>query len=256
VWLWQWGTPEDVPWARLIDASLSIEERQSKAAAIGRFTSQLASPANPAGVLTPAFVQRAATAREVLIRPEWALNDAHFEDLHRRSNDPWSVRTDWYERRKRSLTLDALPRERYERALELGCSIGETTASLAERCDSLAAVDHAAAAVAAASHRVAELGHVQVERMRIPAAWPDGTFDLVVISEIAYYLAADQWSRTIDRCRESLTPAGVVLLCHWLGNSDDFAQSAEAAHETFGTRSGLTRIVSHREPEFLLEVFA
>ncbi|NEN05438.1 methyltransferase domain-containing protein [Diaminobutyricibacter tongyongensis] len=256
VWLWQWGTPDDVPWARLIDAALSAQEQQIKAAAIDRFTSQLESPSNPSGVLTPEFVLHAATAPEVLIRPEWSVNDAHFEDLHRRLGDPWSVRTDWYERRKRALTVASLPRERYGRALELGCSIGETTASLAERCDALVAVDHAAAAVATASERVADFAQVSVERMRIPAAWPDGDFDLIVISELAYYLAADQWERTIDRCRESLAPRGNVLLCHWLGDSDDFAQTGEAAHEAFRARSGLTQVVAHREPGFLLEVFA
>src|SRR6202007_2765970 len=66
VWLWQWGTPDDGPWARLIEA----------------FASQLESPSNSSGVLTPQFVRRAADAPEVLIRPEWSVNDAHFEDIH------------------------------------------------------------------------------------------------------------------------------------------------------------------------------
>ena len=35
------------------------------------------------------------------------------EQLHAREEDPWDVRTSWYERRKRALTLAALPHERY-----------------------------------------------------------------------------------------------------------------------------------------------
>lgn len=256
LWLWQWGTPDDVPWPRLVDVALTASERDAKATAIGCFTSQLTSPTNPDGVLTPEFVQHVATRAEVLIRPEWAVQDAHFEKLHQRDDDPWSVRTRWYERRKRELMVAALPRERYQRALELGCSVGETTASLARRCDEVVAVDHAAAAVASASRRLADATRVTVARMRIPDDWPDGTFDLIVVSEIGYYLAEDQWALTIERCLRALRPGGEVVLCHWLGRSDDFAQTGIDAHDTFRRRSGLAVVVEHREPEFILEVFA
>jgi cyclopropane fatty-acyl-phospholipid synthase-like methyltransferase len=206
-------------------------------------------------VLTPSFVRQVSTLAETLIRPERTARDEHFEELHRRNDDPWSVRTRWYERRKRAVMLATLPRERYARALELGCSIGETTAALAERCDQVIAVDHAAAAIATASHRLAGVTNATVTRMRIPEHWPNGTFDLIVISEIGYYLAADQWAHTIERSRSSLRDGGAVLLCHWLGLSEDFAQSASEAHETFRRASGLTALVEHREPEFILEVF-
>jgi LmbE family N-acetylglucosaminyl deacetylase len=255
VWLWQWGTPADVPWSRLIDVSLSEGERRAKAAAIGCFSSQLESLSNHDGVLTPSFVRQVSTLAETLIRPERTAQDEHFEELHRRNDDPWSVRTRWYERRKRAVMLATLPRERYARALELGCSIGETTAALAERCDQVIAVDHAAAAIATASHRLAGVTNATVTRMRIPEHWPNGTFDLIVISEIGYYLAADQWAHTIERSRSSLRDGGAVLLCHWLGLSEDFAQSASEAHESFRRASGLTALVVHREPEFILEVF-
>ena len=256
VWLWQWGRPEDVPWARLVDVALTAGERASKRAAIGCFTSQLASPSNPDGVLSPDFVQDVSTRPEVLIRPQWAELDAHFDQLHRGDEDPWSVRTRWYERRKRELMVASLPRERYQRALELGCSIGETTAALARRCDEVVAVDHSPAAVASATRRLADLGRVAVSRMRIPDDWPGGTFDLIVVSEIAYYLADDQWALTIERCLHSLRPGGQLVLCHWLGRSDDFAQTGIEAHAAFRRQSGLAVAVEHREPEFVLEVFA
>lgn len=254
VWLWQWGAPDDMPWDRVVDLPLDAARRARKSAALDAFGSQHVAPGNPDGVLTAEFLARARGGREVLIHPD-ALAD-HFETLHRQSDDPWSVRTRWYERRKRAVTVASLPRERYDRILELGASVGELTSDLAGRGDRVLAVDGSAAAVATATSRLAERQNVTVARMRVPGTWPPGTFDLIVVSELAYYLADDEWRAVIDRCTEALAPGGDVLLCHWLGSADDFAQSGERAHETFRDASGLDTIVVHRDESFLLEVFS
>lgn len=262
IWLWQWGEPDDAPWSRMLAVPLTDEARRRKNDALDAFPSQLRSAANPDGVLSEEFVDIVRTGPEVLIRPErnpTALErDAHFERLHAGSDDPWAVRSRWYERRKRSLLLASLPAERYGRVLELGCSIGETTLLLAERSDTVVAVDGSAAAVATARGRLAAQPGVSVERMHVPSAWPAGAFDLIVISEVAYYLADDEWLATIERCRESLAPGGVVVLCHWLGAADDFAQSGEQAHAVFRAtagHAGLASVVEHRDAAFLLEAF-
>lgn len=255
IWLWQWGTPDDLPWSRATEVDLSAEARGRKRAALAAFPSQLHSPANPSGVLAAGLVERASGGPEVLIEPQADPLGEHFERLHRASADPWSVRTRWYERRKRALTLAALPAERYGRALELGCSNGELSAGLAERCDSVLGLDASEAAVELASRRTAELPAVSIERMRVPGEWPSGTFDLVVVSELAYYLAADQWAATIERIVASLAPGGAVLLCHWSGAADDFAQTGAEAHDRFAAQSGLRRLVGHVDEAFLLEVY-
>lgn len=259
VWLWQWGEPADMPWDRLVDVPSVDSHRQRKTAALAAFASQHWSEDNRDGVLTSEFVARAREGREVLIRPQGtAAGDLadHFESLHRRSDDPWSVRSRWYERRKRAVTVACLPGERYERILELGASIGELTAELADRADAVLAVDGSAAAVETARTRLAGRRQVTVSRMRVPEHWPAGRFDLIVVSELAYYLADDEWRLLIARCVGSLAEGGAVLLCHWLGSADDFAQSGEQAHTTFRSASGLAPIVTHRDAEFLLEVFA
>lgn len=256
VWLWQWGTPADVPWRRVREVVLDDGERSRKRTALTRFASQLRTPENPDGVLEPGFVARAADGREVLIEPPQPP-DEHFERMHRERDDPWQVRNRWYERRRRTVLAASLPRERYGRAIELGCSIGETTALLADRCDALIAVDGSASALEAAAARLRDRPDVVLERMRVPQDWPvpaDRSTDLVVVSELAYYLAEDEWDAVIDRIVGSLAPGGEVLLCHWTGDSDDFAQSGEAAHARFRERSGLRPVVVHHDEEFVLEV--
>ncbi|WP_431279370.1 PIG-L family deacetylase [Leifsonia poae] len=255
IWLWQWGTPEDMPWPRVSEVELTSSTRERKREALTAFVTQLQSEANPLGVLSREFLERAIGGKEVLFEPEISPSTEHFEALHRASADPWAVRTRWYERRKRALSSAALPKERYERAFEIGCSNGEMSVLLAERCDALLSVDSASSAVALATERTAGCPNVSVRRMRVPDEWPDGGFDLIVVSEVAYYLAADQWATAVDRILNSLADGGHVLLCHWTGHADDFAQTGREAHATFANKSGIHAIVRHVEEEFVLEVF-
>jgi len=76
-----------------------------------------------------------------------SLPGSYFDDLYAAAEDPWSLRTRWYEQRKYALTTAVLPRRRYADAVEVGCSVGELTAALAQRCDRLTAWDVSAAAV-------------------------------------------------------------------------------------------------------------
>ncbi|EPN67648.1 methyltransferase, partial [Pseudomonas syringae pv. actinidiae ICMP 19101] len=62
-----------------------------------------------------------------------SVADSYFDELFRNNDDPWAFKQRWYERRKRALTLAALPRERYRAIFEPGCANGELSADLAER---------------------------------------------------------------------------------------------------------------------------
>lgn len=65
----------------------------------------------------------------------------YFDSMYGADADPWGFDSRFYERRKYALTLAALPRERYVRAVEPGCSNGAFTELLAPRCDELIAFD-------------------------------------------------------------------------------------------------------------------
>ena len=104
-----------------------------------------------------------------------SLGGQFFDDFYReQGEDPWGFTDRWYEQRKRAVTLASLPRPRFRRALEVGCSIGVLTSDLAPRCDALLALDVAGAAVALARERTRTLPSVRVEQMAVPAQWPRG----------------------------------------------------------------------------------
>lgn len=180
---------------------------------------------------------------------------SHFDALFRLDADPWRTRTRWYEARKRALTLAALPHERYGRAFEPGCGAGETTTALAARCDQVLASDASEAAVRQARARVATLANVQVAHARMPQDWPAGRFDLIVIGELGYYLAADDLRRLAQACRSSLTQDGTLAAIHWRHPEPDLLWRAEDVHAELARVCGLHTAAHCEVDDFLLDVW-
>jgi trans-aconitate methyltransferase len=180
----------------------------------------------------------------------------YFSGLYERSDDPWLLRERWYERRKRALTLAMLPDERYARAYEPGCANGELSAALASRCDALLAADLNPDAVELARRRVAHLGNVQVEQRAIPDEWPDGRFDLLVVSELAYYLDEGQLSRLCGRLTESLAPGGTILACHWRQPIEGWPHSGDFAHVELNATLPFARLSHYLDEDMVLDVWS
>lgn len=185
--------------------------------------------------------------------PRESLPPAYFESLYAREPDPWRFANSEYERAKYDATLAHLPRTSFSAGFEVGCSIGVLTRRLAERCASLLAVDVADAALAQARVRCAGLRHVTIRRMRVPDEWPDGAFDLIVLSEVLYYLSPDAVARVASRTRSSLAANGVAMLVHYTLPTD-YPLSGDAASEIFIANAGLTATPQRREARYRLDL--
>jgi len=181
---------------------------------------------------------------------------AYFDDLYRQDDDPWDYRGSWYERRKRLLTIAALPRERYRSGFEPACSNGELSALLAQRCDSLRVCDISDYAVRLARERLREQRNVSVERRVMPDEWPDARFDLIVIGELCYYLSREATLSLAQRACESLTADGTLVACHWRHPFEGKLQTADDVHATFDAMLGLNGVVRHAEHDLLLDVWS
>jgi trans-aconitate methyltransferase len=169
------------------------------------------------------------------------LQPGYFERLYRRDPDPWRFATSDYEREKYAATVAALPRERFARGFEVGCSIGVLTRQLAGRCAALVAVDVAEAALAQGRERCADLPGVAFACMAVPGEWPDGRFDLVLFSEVLYYLGLDGIAAAAQRTLACLDPGGAVLLVNWRGPTDGACSGEEAADRFIAACGGAVR---------------
>lgn len=179
---------------------------------------------------------------------------AYFEGLYRNSADPWGFGHEWYEQRKYDLTVAALPKSRYRRAVEPGCANGDLSLRLAARCDELISYDFVPAVVDRARRKLAGCAGAHVVNAEFPAWWPEGTGDLVVWSEVAYYLHPPAWDEAIGGLERWLEAGGTLLAVHYLG-ATDYPMSGEEVAARLDAVDSLERIVDHREADFELAVW-
>ncbi|WP_445997033.1 PIG-L family deacetylase [Okibacterium fritillariae] len=292
IWGWLWSDVEgdDIPWNDALVLPLSDEDRERKRQAMASHSSQTAPLSEHPGdeaILSEPFQEHfrrdveiflpSVTDRATVIDTETASGTApdetapsetdggadgslgadFFTDFYAGERDPWGFETRWYEERKRAITLASLPAARYANVLELGSSIGVTTALLAERADALLATDIAESALEVARERLAGRDNVTFERRTLPGDWPPGSFDLVVVSEVGYYLSSAELDALIDRILGSLTPDATVVTCHWRHPVEEYPLDGDTVTERFRERlrPRLELTVTHTERDFVLDVF-
>jgi LmbE family N-acetylglucosaminyl deacetylase/protein-L-isoaspartate O-methyltransferase len=264
IWLWHWADPADqrVPWGHLRALPLADRSVVLKHRAVVAHASQVqplsGDPADAAS-LHPQFLAMFDRDTEVYVTSaepsEGDLASSFFDAAYRRRRDPWRLETRWYEARKRALTVASLPDEHYGSALEIGCSIGVLTERLAPRCDTLLATDVAPAALVQAKQRTALLGNVDYLQHDLTDGIPGGPYDLVVLSEVAYYLSRPHLRAVARRLEAALSPTGTLVACHWRHPVDDYPLTGDDVHRTLAATLDLTRLVHHVEDDFLLDVW-
>src|SRR4051794_26372949 len=162
---------------------------------------------------------RRVSPRDVVDRLR-RLRKGHRRSLERfyaGEHDPFGFDSNPYEAAKFDDLLGVIGAGPFEHALEVGCSIGSFTERLAPRCGELLATDISQVAVERAQRRLAEHPNVRVERRTIPRELPEGPFDLIVCSDVLYYLPARRLRRTLGLLAARLAPRGWIAPLPWRG---------------------------------------
>lgn len=183
-----------------------------------------------------------------------ATPDDYFERSWSDSDDPWAHARRWSEMRKYRLTVAVLPRLHYRRSFEPGCGIGVLTTLLASRTDDHLAMERHERGVAATRERCAALPEVTVTAGRIPDDWPEGAFDLIVLSEVLYYLATAELADVLERVEASLVPGGDLVAVHYRPTVPEHTWTGDEVHERLLARPGWDPISHLVEDDFVLDV--
>lgn len=191
--------------------------------------------------------------------PSVTLNKAYFDAVYQANDDPWSFATSEYERLKYEATLAALPQTHYDDAFEIGCSIGVLTQMLAQRCGRLLAVDASELPLKAARERLASYPAVTVQQMKIPEEFPDKSFDLILLSEVGYYLSMADLAQARQLLINGLRPNGHLLLVHWTPLVHDYPLTGDQVHDFFLESAQpdepLTHLFHQRDNTYRLDLF-
>ena len=171
--------------------------------------------------------------------------------MYEAKTDPWDNASKWSDQRKYAVTMASLPRERYRRCYEPGCAVGLLTRLLAPRCDEILAVDAVPEAVRTATEAVREFPHVTVERAILPADLPGGTFDLIVIGDLLYYLSASDLDELLTGLIERLDPDGEIVAVHY---RDPRGETYDGSHVHEALKRHLDTVIHHDDEWFVLDV--
>jgi LmbE family N-acetylglucosaminyl deacetylase/SAM-dependent methyltransferase len=250
IWLWHWGSPDTLPWPDVVASESSREASWRKREALQEFRSQITAwvdVGDPGTSCVPVLgttsLERGHRLVETLLDPTRALPTVSSDRLGRRAAgrtqqldrmyddegaDPWQLAGSFYEERRRALVLGLLGSRRHGRALEIGCADGRLTEALLERCDDVVALDTSHRAVTAARARAPR---ATIVRGTAPADLPSGPFDLVLLSEVGYFLSPLELVATLRRCEAALAPGGELLLCHWQHPTRDVPLDGPLVHD-------------------------
>lgn len=286
IWFWHWSQPDDLPWADLVVVDATLDGLDRRDRALSQHHSQLAPLSSATGdealltdaVLAPfrrgfttLFLPRRhlgghdGPAHDVLrqglpardlprVAPSSSQRAASFDRMFADGDDPWSSGS-WYERRKRSLTLAVLSRERYGVVLDLGCSTGTLTRALGERAEEVLAVD--------VSHRALEVAQRQTS---LGITWMHGeapsvldgihnALDLVVLSEVGYFLRPFELWLTIGRLVELLASGGELVLVHWRHPTENIPLDGPTVHRQVQAILESWSTVTHVEADILIDAY-
>ncbi len=183
-----------------------------------------------------------------------ATPDAYFEERWALGDDPWEHGSRWYETRKYDLTAAALPRPMYRRSFEPGCGAGFLTQRLAERSTDHLAMERHPRGVRTTTERCRHLASVTVTEGCIPSDWPDGRFDLIVLSEVLYYLADDELAEVLGRAHVALAPGGDLVAVHYRAVVDEHVRTGDEVHHRLTTSAPWEHLLHGVDPDFVLDV--
>jgi len=67
--------------------------------------------------------------------------------------------------------------------------------------------------------------------MVVPQDWPEGDFDLILFSEVLYYLSRAGRLAAARLSLQSLRPGGAIVLVNWHGPTDGDCNGDDAAEQ-------------------------
>lgn len=187
-----------------------------------------------------------------------------FDAVYRADDDPFDVGSSWYEQRKIDVLLASLAQQRYHRVWDTACGTGHLTSSLADRCEQLVASDLSPRAVELTATLLAEhpaegRAAVTLQVHQLPESLDHSGFDLIVLSEVVYYLPTLDLLRLPHTLLASAAhDRSEIVMVNWRHHPHDAPRSGQQAAGLLDaalTEDGWKTAVRHEDVDFVLRTW-
>jgi cyclopropane fatty-acyl-phospholipid synthase-like methyltransferase len=116
---------------------------------------------------------------------------------------------------------------------------------MAPQATELLAIDVSEAAIEQAHERMRGIPHVHLETRTLPAEFPDGPFDLIVASDVLYYLTVDELGTCLRLIEERLAPGGALVAVHYIPRVGTLLNGNEL-HDFLAEHTTMTHTLEER----------
>ena len=89
----------------------------------------------------------------------------------------------------------------------------------------------------------------------IPQQLPQQQYDLIVVSEMLYYLNQHELDQTITWLNQALRPNGCIVACHWLTPIDGFTLNGQTVHQQLKQALNYSHSLVLQDQDFQLDVW-
>jgi cyclopropane fatty-acyl-phospholipid synthase-like methyltransferase len=162
-----------------------------------------------------------------------------------KGGDPFGFDVNPDEQAKFRRTLEVCGEGDLGRVLEIGCAVGSFTELMAPQATDLLAIDVSEAAIEQAKERLRGIPHVHAETRSLPAEFPDGPFDLIVASDVLYYLTVDELETCLRLIEERLAPGGALVAVHYVPRVGTLLNGDEL-HDFLAERTTMSHTLDER----------
>jgi len=183
------------------------------------------------------------------------MGPERFERLYEASTDPWRYLDSDYEHEKYTRTLRALPNRPLGAVLELGSSIGVFTERLATRCEQVVAMDFSTRAIRLAQTRLREHENVRLVLGSFPEETPQGKWDVVLCSEVLYYLDEPTLRAAVVWLEGQLNAGACVVAVSWRGPGRTEPLRGDDVHDLVADQFAEWHVLDDRQPGYRLDRF-
>lgn len=169
-----------------------------------------------------------------------AIDLSGFAEKFAGDDDPWRTFSNRDEAVKRRAILHALGPGPLGRVLELASGNGSNSRAIAPRALRLDATEGTVEGTRLTARAIARWPRSRASTLALPAHFPHGRYDAIVIAELLYYLSPRAMRAVALDVADALRPGGRLVLAHHRVDYYDFAQHAAGIQARFLEMTGVT----------------